>query len=375
MPNLIALAIPFFLFFIGVELWAARRKGLQAYRLNDAVVDLSCGILQQVTLVFCAAALVSAYVVVYERYRLITFPAGSAWPWLVAFVLVDFTYYWWHRLSHRVSFLWAAHVVHHQSEDYNLAVALRQSVATAWTILPFHLPLALLGIPPLVFLTVDSLSTLYQFWIHTRLIGKLGWFELVFNTPAQHRVHHAANARYLDRNYAATLCVWDRIFGTFEEETEEPVYGLVKPLDDFNPLWAQVATFVELWRASVAAPRAADKIEVWLRPPTFRAPWLAPPPPAAPRRDSAGRHDPHLGVRLRWWLFVQVTLAVVATTALLFHASHLTGPQRLAVAALIAATVAAAGGLIEQRRWALPLEVGRWAAALAVAGLWWANAL
>jgi alkylglycerol monooxygenase len=375
MPNLIALAIPFFLLLIGIELWAARRKGVAAYRLNDAVVDLSSGILQQVFLVFWAAALIAVYVVVYERYRIITFAAGSPWPWILAFVLVDFTYYWWHRLSHRVNFLWAAHVVHHQSEDYNLAVALRQSVATVWTILPFHIPLALLGIPPLVFLTIDSLSTLYQFWIHTRLIGKLGWFELLFNTPAQHRVHHAVNPRYLDRNYAATMCIWDRMFGTFEEEAEEPVYGLVKPLDDFNPLWAQVHAFVELWRAAAAAPRVVDKLKVWLMPPTFRGPWLAPPSPSPPARETGSRYDPQLSARLSWWIFLQLSLAVIATTALLFYAANLTLPQRLLAAALIVSTVAAAGGLIEKRRWALPLEVGRWAAALAAGALWWANAL
>src|SRR5438105_13686206 len=247
MPNPIALAIPFFFLLMGVELWVARRKGVKLYRFADAVVDLACGMTQQILLVFAVAVLAAGYVWLYQH-RLVTFREGSLWPWLIAFVAVDFIYYWWHRLSHQVNALWAVHVVHHQSEDYNLAVALRQAVFSVWTIWPLHLPLALLGVPPVTFLIVDSLSTLYQFWIHTELVKKMGWFEWLFNTPAQHRVHHAVNPRYLDRNYAATLCIWDRIFGTFEEEKEQPVYGLVTPLASFAPMWAQIHHFFDMAR-------------------------------------------------------------------------------------------------------------------------------
>src|SRR4051794_12900109 len=150
-------------------------------------------------------------------------------------------------------------MVHHQSEDYNLAVALRQAVFSVWTIWPLPLPLALLGVPPIVFVVVDSLSTLYQFWIHTELIGRLGWFEWIFNTPSQHRVHHAVNPQYLDKNYAATLCIWDRMFGTFEREREEPVYGLVKPLRSFNPIRAQLQGFVDIARLAAGA-RGVDRL-------------------------------------------------------------------------------------------------------------------
>src|SRR5713101_5563143 len=261
MPNPIALAIPFFFLLMGVELWVARRRGLKLYRFADSVVDLSCGMTQQILLVFAVGVLVSGYSWLY-RHRVWTPPGWAAW--LIAFFAVDLVYYWWHRLSHEVNVLWAVHVVHHQSEDYNLAVALRQAVLSVWTIWPLHLPLALLGVPPVTFLVVDALSTLYQFWIHTELVGKLGWFERIFNTPSQHRVHHAINPRYLDKNYAATLCIWDRLFGTFEEEKEQPVYGLVKPLASFNPLWAQVQAWAALWRASREA-RGLDRLRVWLK--------------------------------------------------------------------------------------------------------------
>src|SRR2546426_8104877 len=170
MPNLIALAIPFFFLLIGVELWAAKRRGLKLYRLADVVADLSCGMTQQVLLVFEVGVLTAGYSWLYQR-RFVSFAEGSLWPWLIAFFAVDFVYYWWHRLSHQINVLWAVHVVHHQSEDYNLAVALRQAVLSVWTIWPLHLPLALLGVPPIAFFIVDSFSTLYQFWIHTELVG------------------------------------------------------------------------------------------------------------------------------------------------------------------------------------------------------------
>src|SRR6202171_5824402 len=144
MPHYISPAIRFFFLHIGVELWVARKRRAAVYRLNDALVDLSCGITQQIFVVFFAAALIGSYVFVYERFRLVSFPGGSPWPWVIAFLAVDFTYYWWHRLSHRVNFLWAVHAVHHQSEDYNFAVALRQAVLSVWTIWPLHLPMALI---------------------------------------------------------------------------------------------------------------------------------------------------------------------------------------------------------------------------------------
>ena len=375
MPNYIALAVPFFFLLIGIEVVAARARRVKVYRLNDSLIDLACGITQQVLLVFFVAGLVSVYVWLYEHHRLITFAAGSPWPWLIAFVGVDFVYYWWHRASHEVNFLWAAHVVHHQSEDYNLAVALRQSIVTVFTILPFHLPLALLGVPPLVFIAIDSFSTLYQFWIHTELIGKLGWFERAFNTPAQHRVHHAVNPQYLDKNYAATLCIWDRLFGTFEEEVEPPVYGLVKPLNDFNPMWAQVHYWVELWDKARALERPLDKLKVWFMAPPFRGTGVAPHLAPAVDRAKAIKHDPPVSGRLAIWLFVQLALTTIGATAFLFYAAELTTGQRFAAAGLALLTLATIGGLIEQRRWAIPLEVGRVVFAVAIAGLWLTKAL
>jgi sterol desaturase/sphingolipid hydroxylase (fatty acid hydroxylase superfamily) len=342
MPNPIALAIPFFFLLMGVEIWVARRRGLKLYRFADAVVDLSCGMTQQILLVFAVGTLTAGYAWLYQ-FRIVHFAPGSIWPWVIAFFGVDFAYYWWHRLSHEVNVLWAVHVVHHQSEDYNLAVALRQAVLSVWTIWPLHLPLALLGVPPLAFLIVESLSTLYQFWIHTELVGKMGWYERIFNTPSQHRVHHAVNPRYLDRNYAATLCIWDRIFGTFEEEKEQPVYGLVKPLANFDPLWAQVHYFFDMARRS-AQFRGLDKLRVWLKGPE----WGYPPAPEI-TREQQRKHGVQLSRREIAWLSATLVLAIVGTTALLWFQDILPLSRKVALAAALLAIIASWGFLLERR--------------------------
>jgi sterol desaturase/sphingolipid hydroxylase (fatty acid hydroxylase superfamily) len=348
MPNPIALAIPFFFLLMGVELYVARRRGLKLYRFTDAVVDLSCGMTQQILLVFSVAVLAGGYNWLYQH-RFFTIPTWAAW--IVAFFAVDFVYYWWHRLSHEVNVLWAVHVVHHQSEDYNLAVALRQAVLSVWTIWPLHLPLALIGVPPVVYVVMDSFSTLYQFWIHTELVGKLGWFELLFNTPAQHRVHHAINPRYLDKNYAATLCIWDRLFGTFEEEKEQPVYGLVKPLASFDPIRAQVHHFAALARRT-RNYRGFDKLRVWLKGPE----WDHPPAPEVTRAGQR-KHDVQLSPGETAVLWVALVLAIVGTTALLWNQDLWPMTRKLALAAALLGMIAGFGLLLERRKTASAASV------------------
>src|SRR5256714_738925 len=207
----------------------------------------------------------------------------------------------------------------------------------------------LIGVPPVVFATVESFSTLYQFWIHTELVGKLGWYERLFNTPSQHRVHHAINPRYLDRNYAATLCIWDRLFGTFQEEREQPVFGLVKPLASFNPIWAQVQAWVALWRASREA-RGLDRLRAWLKGPDRRprGPRIGAPEVA---RGAPRKHDPGIPAGLTSYVAANLVLAIAGTTYLLFTEFTLTLPRQIALAAPLLLTLLGWGGLMERRRW------------------------
>lgn len=343
----------------------ARARRRRVYRLADSVADLGCGVAQQVVLVFAGAGLLAVYAFVHARWRLHTFQASSPAPWLLAFVVVDLAYYVWHRLSHEVNVLWAVHVVHHQSEDYNLAVALRQAVGSSFTSLPFYLPLALAGVPPVVYATVGAFSTLYQFWIHTELVGKLGPLERVLNTPSHHRVHHAVNPRYLDRNYGATLIVWDRLLGTFAEEREAPVFGTVKPLGSFNPVWAQVAYWVELWRKARSLPRRGDRLRLWVARPDW-PPDPGHPPVHGPREKYDRSLSPGTKAYVAAW-FVPV---VVVTFLMLLHANG--GDRALLAAgfAFVAATLVVLGGILDGRPWARPAEAARVATLTLVLAAW-----
>ncbi len=269
--TLIILSIPIFLLFMGGELLVARRRGRRLYRFADSICNLGNGIGEQVIQAFAIPITVGIYAWVYAHHRLATQSSRSVATWVILFFAVDFLYYAYHRASHRVNFLWAGHVVHHQSEEYNLSVALRQSwfgqQLTEWV---FFLPLALAGFPPSMFVVMLTLNTLYQFFIHTRLVGRLGPLEWILNTPSHHRVHHGVNPRYIDRNYAGVLIIWDRLLGTFEPEGAEPIYGLVKPLGSFNPLWANVHRWVEIAAMSRRTRRLRDKLYAWIAPPEWR---------------------------------------------------------------------------------------------------------
>ena len=251
--QVIVLATPVFFLLMGIEFawgyWRERQgKGRNTYRLNDAINSISLGVLSQLGGVFSQLLAIGIYAAIYGHlalYRDETF--WSTWYGvLLALLLYDFCYYWLHRAGHEVAVLWAAHVVHHQSQDYNLSTALRQTssgVLLAWV---FYAPMAVLGVPPLVFGIVALIDLLYQYWVHTEHIPALGWFDRVFVSPSNHRVHHAVNDRYLDRNYGGILILWDRLFGSFQEEDEKCVYGTRGQLNSWDPIWANLEVYSEL---------------------------------------------------------------------------------------------------------------------------------
>jgi sterol desaturase/sphingolipid hydroxylase (fatty acid hydroxylase superfamily) len=259
----ITYAVPFFFLLIGVELVVALWQRGRYYRLHDAINDLSCGSTQEIIGIFLKGALFAGYQATYDFATrkginpVDVHALSAAGKWAAAIVLflgVDCAYYWFHRIAHQYNAPWAGHVVHHSSEDYNLAVALRQGTFQGLFSWVFYLPLALVGFPPSWFAATMSFNLLYQFWIHTRTIKTLGPLEWVLNTPSHHRVHHAANPEYLDKNYGGTLIVFDRLFGTFtaERDNVQCRYGLVTPLHSNNPLWIVAHEWValgrDLWR-------------------------------------------------------------------------------------------------------------------------------
>lgn len=352
--NPILYAIPVFLATILIEAWLAQRRGAAVYDVGDAVTSLHLGVLSQVTNSFAKLATLGIYVAVYENLRVATWPADRVWAWVLALLVYDFLYYWYHRLSHEVALLWAAHVVHHSSEYYNLSTALRQTstgAALGWL---FYLPMAVAGVPPAMFVAVALIDLLYQYWPHTQLIGKLGWIDRVFVTPSNHRVHHGQNDYCMDRNYGGILIVWDRLFGSFAEERddEKVCFGVRKPLASFNPLWGNVHYYVELWRASRCARRWRDRLLVWLAPPGG----LRTPP--APHFDTRGvrRFDPRTPHPLRAYAAAHYALTTAALAHFLAVFAQLDSGPAWIYALVIALSALSIGGLLERRGWAKWLE-------------------
>jgi len=264
--DLTTLASPLFLLLLAVEFAVARAQGRDIQETRDTLTSLSLGVGSLVAGAAWKTAAAGLYVTVHRQ---TPFALGEGpWPFVAALVAVDFAYYWFHRLHHEVRVLWASHVPHHSSQRYNLSTALRQSW-TPFTGLPFYLPLAFFFSPAQI-ATAYGINLLYQFWIHTELIDRLGPFEWVFNTPSHHRVHHGANVQYLDRNYAGILIVWDRWFGSFEPERERVRYGLTKNITSANPVYAAFHEFVAVFRDALRAPSLRNAVGFLLQPPGWK---------------------------------------------------------------------------------------------------------
>lgn len=391
--DVIEASIPLFFLLIAIELGVARATRRSYYRLNDSISDLSLGILSQLSGIFLALltyaifAWVSTHLSIQHYLPVPAWPDGApfttrdAFPWFdvswadlaswaLVFTLVDFFYYWLHRMSHEVNILWAGHVVHHSSEEYNLTVALRQSSLHGLFSWIFYMPLALAGVPWEMFIVSHGFNLIYQFWIHTREIHQLGPLEWMMNTPSHHRVHHGVNPKYQDRNYAGVFIVWDRLFGSFTPEEEEPVYGITKPLGTWNPVWANLHVFAEIFRNARRTRRWRDKLKVIFGPPS----WLPAdigrpivPPPVSP--ESFRKYDPEVPASVRRYTLVQFIVALLAAVVVLRFASVLTWFQIGVLAFYLVLTLSNLGSLLEGRRWVYSVEFARLTTLLAVCGV------
>lgn len=370
--DVIQLSIPFFFLLIGAELVGSRLRGHSVYRLNDSIADLSLGITSQITGIATTLLTVGLFAWVSLNWSLQQFTALPAWPmqspgtwegllgWTLGFLAVDLAFYWSHRKSHEVNLLWAGHVVHHSSEEYNLTVALRQSSLHGLFTWIFYLPLAVLGMPWEMFVACYGLNLVYQFWIHTREIGRLGVLEWFLNTPSHHRVHHGVNPKYQDRNYAGVFIIWDRLFGTFTPEEEEPVYGITKPLGSWNPIWANVHVFAEIGRNLRLARGWRHRLRVIFGRPSWRPPEAGEPivvPEVSPA--SFQKYDPPLPATVARYALAQFVMILLAAVALLNAAGTLPIPHLLAGGFYIVLALSNLGSLLELRGWVVPLEAAR----------------
>lgn len=361
-------AIPAFFALISLELLAARVMGRAVYRSNDAIASLSLGVMSQVSGVFSRLLTVGIYAAAVEHLALFELSAGSPWVWVAGLLLYDFCYYWQHRAGHEVNLFWAAHVVHHQSERYNLTTALRQTSSGALFGWVFYLPMAVLGFPLEVFAVVAVIDLLYQFWIHTELVPKLGWFDRVFASPSNHRAHHAVNERYLDRNYGGLFILWDRLFGTFvEEDDSDPVvYGTRAPLRSFNPLWANLEVYAALWRDTRRTTRWRDRLRLWVGKPGWRPAELQAVDPKPAFDIRRAEYDPPVSAARRAYVLANFALLLVPAVHFLMSAATMPIGWSVLYALGIVASLAVLGALLEGGRRAVVLESARVALTAAI---------
>jgi alkylglycerol monooxygenase len=373
--QIIVLATPVFFLLIAIEFaWGVHKKR-NTYRLNDAVNSISLGMLSEVSKVLTRLFRVGIYTAIFSSVALWRNDAFWMSPvgWLLALVFYDFCYYWLHRAGHEVSVFWAAHVVHHQSQDYNLSTALRQTSSGALFGWLFYVPMALAGVPPLVFGVVALVDLLYQFWVHTEHVPKLGWFDRWFCSPSNHRVHHAVNDRYLDRNYGGVLVIWDRMFGTFEEESEKCVYGTRAPLNSWDPLWSNFEVYWVLLKDSWHARNWLDKVRVWIKPPGWRPADVAARFPK-PAFDLARmeRYHPPMTPLLAWFGAIQFIVLLQGVALFLWKADGLPLVESAIWLAALTACLWAIGAVMQGRITmleALAVEAAALATATGATGL------
>lgn len=366
--NFVEIAIPFFILAMLVELAYGAWKQHQTYRLNDAVASLMMGSLSQLMgvlrLSFSAVVFTSAV----ELAGVVPWQATAWWHWVAAFIAYDFCYYWKHRCGHEWRIMWASHSAHHQSEEYNLSTALRQT-STDYIGFVFYLPMYLAGTPVYVMISVGTLNLVYQFWVHTQHVDRMGMLDYLLVTPSNHRVHHAKNPRYIDKNYGGFLIVWDRLFGTFcdEQRDEKPIYGITHGLRSWNPIWANAVVWWDTLMLAVKAPRWRDKISVWFKGPGWFPQGLEPS-----REDPLGWHehyDPQAPQSSKAYVFAQYWVLTGAGFALIASQAELAQPALVANFALIAGSMYVASLWLEHRQYRFWADGAR-AVLMLSAGLW-----
>ncbi|TWW79991.1 alkylglycerol monooxygenase [Takifugu flavidus] len=360
-PEYVQQATPFFIGLMVLELLVGVLKtGATLVTISDGITSISAGMISRLPMLVMRSCELSAYIYVWEHYRQIELPWDSAWTWWFSFLGVDFCYYWVHRFSHEVSFLWASHQVHHSSEYYNLTTALRQSLTQQFTSWIFYIPMALI-IPPAIFAVHIQFNLLYQFWIHTELIRDLGPLEWVFNTPKHHRVHHGRNSYCIDKNYAGTLIIWDRMFGTFALESDKVVYGLVFPIRTFDILYVQLYYYLGLWKKSSRYKSISYKLLTFFNGPSWR--------PGKPRLGDhsknpqiTGKEEPHvpsLSLTVKCYVVTHFLLVVWIYHYLFQYKMMMSQLALLGMTSYVLFTLTTLGYIMDQRPAARVLELLR----------------
>ncbi|MFK7948624.1 MAG: sterol desaturase family protein [Saprospiraceae bacterium] len=353
--------VPFVLLLPVLEYYLSKKKKVDAYSFSDTLVNLSCGILERTFDFFFIVFLYFVFGYLYDNASLVHLDAWLPLPilWLFALLFADLVAYWHHRLSHEINFFWAAHIVHHQSEELNVTTVFRVSAFAVINRTLFWIWLPIVGFSPMISSVAIMFIGLYQFVSHTRLIDKLGILEYILVTPSHHRVHHARNPQYLDKNYGHVFIIWDKMFGTFEPEVEEPQYGIVDGFESSNPIWAYFSYWFDLFKRAKKTKDWTNKIKMFLMPPAWIPDDLAGSEEAKYELDKKGNRKKYkLAVprRLQVYLSVNIIITMVLFTTLLLGKSF---PlvTKIQLMSLVLMSVISFGPLLERKSWGVRFDL------------------
>lgn len=358
-------AIPFFVILLLLEVGYGYYIKNQKHRLMDTISSLSSGLTNIIKDSLGLVLIIVSYPVLLENLSVTSIE--SSWlVYLAGFIVIDFGSYWNHRLSHKVNIFWNQHVIHHSSEEFNLACALRQSISNLIGYFPILLfPAAILGVPHEVIATLAPIHLFAQFWYHTQYIGKLGFLEYVIVTPSQHRVHHAINPVYIDKNLGAIFCAWDRLFGTFQEELDEvpPVYGVLKPARTWNPI---LINFQHLWRLMVDAwhtKNLKDKLKIWFMPTGWRPADVEEKIPRTIIEDpfNFDKYRTYPSQLLAYWSVFQFVISLILLLFMFYNYPEIGVNNLLLYGLFVFVSIYSFTSLMDRNKYTLVVEILRFA--------------
>lgn len=351
--NYLAFIIPVFFIFLLLEYKLAKRKKKEHYfKYESSVANVSIGIAERLINLFVAAGFYQVFDWIYTNYAILSIP-NSWWVWIILMLATDFLWYWYHRLGHEVNFLWAAHIVHHQSEEFNLTVSARITTLQALIRNIFYAVLPLIGFHPVMVFTILLVHGAYSFFTHTQLVGKLGWLEHILITPSLHGVHHASDEKYLDKNYGDVFTFWDKLFGTFQLEEEKPNYGLTHPLKSYSFLWQHFHYYLELIEACSRVKGFQQKCRIIFGSPAILDQDIR---PALEKRFLMQGHKDNPQFKIKNYLNAQVIFSILLLTGFTAWFPVLGTVDKLFIAATVLLTLINCGALMEQRKYIYELE-------------------
>ncbi len=365
MLNFLGLLAPIFFVVVLLEWFIGKRKGKEVYQFSDAIANMCAGMAERMFDFFWAIIMLFIFKWIYDNFAIFHIPR-NVFTWILCLLAYDFLYYWYHRLGHEANFLWAIHIVHHQSEEYNYTVASRQSGIQAIAKTFFIAPLPLLGFAPEFAWTVFIAAGVHQFFLHTRLIGRLGFLEYIFVTPSLHRVHHGRNDEYLDKNYGGVFIFWDMLYKTYEREEAEVRYGITSGFASRNVYWSYFHYWVDLFKQARMIPRWKDKIALFLGHPGWMPDDVKPKTPPKPKPLDRPKYAPQAPAQLTVYILMQVTICLGLLAGMMiqkgdvkrgyptlesFYTEYMSPTEVAVYAVLITLATLTIPVLVEKRRW------------------------